>query len=227
MNVEARGSRVRVVLLAAVAGTVLFACEAQNPAVAVRSNLVQPGGVPAPPPTLTASSPVSEYLRYGDGLAFAVDSPGSIHITTLVNDTTSVLRVRSAVGLRRTDDTAYITGRIIARWETYRGRSRFGAPVGVSYLWVQRTAPGVYSGTLFSMAYMTGDTSRTLVHQRHFGTPTSAAFVDECEDRSSPVGDTTRVCCACGAAMNCSGSIADAFPEAFSSMRSRVEARRR
>lgn len=219
MNVDAHGLRdryrvpLRVVLLMMVTGAVVVACDPdrddEGDDARPRSLIV--GGVPAPALTLHDGSPVTDYLRYGDALTFAVDSPGSVRISRVVNGTPSVLRVRSAMGLPRTADTAYLTGRIIARWETYRGPSRFGAPVGVSYLWVKRSAAGVYSGTLFSISYLTGDTSRTMVRQLHLpraGTPpspTPQSFLEDCSDVEE-VGDTTQVCCACSGGRNCSFS---------------------
>ena len=211
---ETRGSRMRVVLLAAIVSAVVVACDREDRDDEQSRSLVL-GGVPGPVVALHAGSPVTDYLRYGDALTFAVDSPGSVRFTKLVNDTTSVLRVRSAMGLPRTDDTAYITGRIIARWETYRGRSPFGAPIGVAYLFVKRTAPGLYSGTLFAMSYLTGDTSRITVFQRHTPypgpSPQPMSFSEECDVEGSAVGDTIVACCACGQARNCSSNLA--FPE--------------
>lgn len=205
----------RVLLLAVVTSAVAVACDpdGDDDDMQPRSQVI--GGVPAPALALHAGSPITDYLRYGDALTFAVDSPGSVRAMRLVNDTTSVLRVRSAMGLPRTADSAYLSGRIIARWETYRAPSRFGTPVGVAYLWVTRTPAGVYSGTLFALSYLTGDTLRIPIFQKHFGTgpaPTPMSLLEECEIDGGG-GDTSQVCCRCdgGGGRNCGSNFA--FPE--------------
>lgn len=195
MNNRSRSSRMWPLVLVGFIGSVLFACT-DEPEDGRSSS--QAEGVPAPDSLLTESSPVTAFLRYGDSLRFAADSPGTIVLDQTVGSVPSQLRVRSEMRLPHTTREAYLRGRIIARFETMRGPSRYGAPVGNAYLWVRDTGGGSFKATLMWRNYLTGDTGRTaVVHQMH--STARANTDDDPECLQMPGTDTIPVvCCLCG-----------------------------
>lgn len=203
MNIEARGFRVAVVAL--VVCVVAIACTGGESNVTQRSLVQSPEGVPAAPFALDSTSPVTDYLRYGDGLMFAVDSPGSIEIRS--NRSASVLRVRSEVRLPHTMEAAYDSGRIIERWETVSDSSRFRSVVGVGYLFVKRTPDSVFHATLYQRNYLNGDTAKRAIKQLHVASIRAAGVTVECRALNSFDSDTAAFCCLCGGTQrNCSFS---------------------
>src|SRR6187431_542850 len=100
VNVEPRRSRVRALAVVVAVGLVLIALSCKK-------------GIPEPPASLTDASPVIDFLRYGDSLHFAADSPG---VVTLIrprpSGLTSTLRVRSELRLPNTTHSDYARGRI-------------------------------------------------------------------------------------------------------------------
>ncbi len=155
-------------------------------------------GIPAPDSTLNETSPVTAFIRYGDALLFAADTPGIATLQRNVSGATSELRVRSEVGLPNTDTTAYVRGRIIAKFETVRANSAYGIPVGNAYLWVRDTGGHNYVSTLFWRNYATGDTGRTTVLQQlHSGQRGETGTRAECYVMGE-LDDAAGVCCLCG-----------------------------
>ena len=208
MNVESRRSRVRVLVVASLAGLALFACTGGDKAGSGDSLGGAAGGqpadgVPAPRITLTDASPDSEFLRYGESLSFATDSPGVVTVNRTVGGVSSVLKVHSENRLPFTRDSAYVTGRIIAKFVTSSAPSAYGAPVGTAYLWVKAT-PGGHAGTLIWRNDATGATGRSAVQQYHSsGVPVRSEVV-ECDDLGGGIAsDTILTCCMCGGHFNC------------------------
>ena len=153
-------------------------------------------GIPAPPPTLTDASPVTAFLQYGDSLQFATATPGVVVVNRVVNGNASELRIRSELRLPQTNHSTYSQGRIIAKYETLRAASAYGAPVGNAYLWVRDTGGGNLVGTLMWRNYATGDTGRVRIAGMRHSSPRVSSGVPDCVDLH-PVGDTTRACCLC------------------------------
>lgn len=195
MNNRSCSSRMRPLGVVGFIGVALFACTSGSDGS--RTSSVE--GVPAPDPSLTESSPVTAFLRYGDSLRFAADSPGVIMLNQTVSSMPSQLRVRSEVRLPHTTGEAYVRGRIIAKFETMRGPSRYGAPVGSAYLWVRDTGSGGFKATLMWRNFLTGDTGRTAVVQQMHSTA-RANTGDDPECLEMPGTDTIPpiVCCLCG-----------------------------
>lgn len=203
MSVESRASRVLPLVVGAIVGMGLFACSGSGGGDGGGSGSQgsDQGGVPAPPTALTIQSPVTDFLAYGDSLQFATAAPGLLLVQKTIGGNASTLRVRSELRLPNTDDTAYVRGRIIARFETEGAPSSYGAPVGHAYLWVQ-SLNGGHVGTLMYRS-ATGDTGRLTIAEMHSTPRVVSARVAECIDMDS-VSDTTRVCCLCGGSQyNC------------------------
>ncbi len=155
-------------------------------------------GIPAPDSTLNDTSPDVAFLRYGDSLRFAADTPGTLVLRRVVGRETSELRVRSETRLPQTVDSAYRRGRIIAKFETVGAPSRYGVPVGNAYLWVHDTADGTFRGTLFWQNYVDGTTGRTKVlHQLHTAARPGSGDAPACRAIIDGA-DTVGVCCLCG-----------------------------
>jgi hypothetical protein len=205
VNVEARRSRVRTVSLVTVVGLVLLALSCKKE------------GIPEPPASLTDASPAIEFLRYGDSLRFATDTPG---VLTLVRPAagglTSTLRIRSELRLPNTSHSHYERGRIIEKFETSGAQSTFQTPIGVAYLWVKATSDTSFTGTLYYRNYVTGEVGQTPVFQRHsaprpfsFFTKIAMFFghaIPDCDELPGGAGDVE--CCMCGGGrLNCSSTV--------------------
>lgn len=219
MTVSSGWSRVLALVAIGSIGVLMFVCTGGQDNQRTASTAE---GVPAPDTTLTESSPVAAFLRYGDLLRFAADSPGVVTLNQVVNGVQSELRVRSEMRLPHTPDTAYVRGRIIAKFETMRGQSRYGAPIGNAYLWVRDTGGGNFRAMLMWRNFTTGDTGRAaVVRQMHCTARANTGDEPECIEL--PAGDTIPVlCCLCGGGQYNCPLLAEASMQRLDSLLSRA-----
>jgi hypothetical protein len=203
VSVQSRASRVMPLIVGAIVGAGVFACSGSGggDGGGGGDQRTDQGGVPAPPAALTNESPVTDFLAYGDSLQFATTAPGQLLVQKTVGGNASTLRVRSELRLPNTIDSAYVRGRIIARFETEGAPSTYGVPVGHAYLWVQKVGSN-HVGTLVYRS-SAGDTGRVSIAEMHSSPREVPGGTIECIDLDV-TSDTTRVCCLCGTSQyNC------------------------
>jgi hypothetical protein len=140
--------------LAAVVGAVTYCDgaprqEAQKAASIGVTQLSDTVPIPAPPQAFGDSADPAVYLAYGRSLAFATESATTSITRHVTGSAVSRLRISPERRLVTTPDSAFVTGRIIAQFQTDSGVSPYNTPIGLAYLWVRRVGT-VYRAQLIT-----------------------------------------------------------------------------
>ncbi|MGQ0539967.1 MAG: hypothetical protein ACT4R6_13555 [Gemmatimonadaceae bacterium] len=183
-------------LCALVAAVSLLAfCARDSGTRAERETLPDTLPIPAPPRAFGGTATAAEYLAYARTLEFATADSTSA-ITRHVTDTSvSRLRMSPEVRLLTTPDSAFFTGRVIARLQTDSGVSPYRTPIGQAFMWVWRTAEDRYQALIVTDSSAAGPPTIYPVRSfYHVPLPPSVRMNTFCEPLDSVVAGN---CCRC------------------------------